>query len=87
MDRGDFGHQCRISMTGQALCDAAFALPAIERFAMMGQHLFGSAGPCIGGFVNFGRIDIIADAVDHEIELLHLRMSVNNFANDLQLRF
>lgn len=27
--------------------------------------------------VNFGRVDIVADAVDHDLELLQLRMIVN----------
>lgn len=31
--------------------------------------------------VDFGRIDIIADAMDHEGDLMQLRMIVNNIAN------
>ena len=39
-----------------------------------------------GGGVNFRRIDIIAHAMDHSLYIGQLRMSVNNFANDLQVQ-
>ena len=51
----------------------------------MGLHTLRRFGPASGGMVDFGRIDVIAHAMDHGILLLHLRVIVNNFANDFHL--
>ena len=60
------------------------ALPAIE-FCSAGtlntSSGFGAAGSCR---VDFGRIDIIADAMDHEHLMTQLRMNVNSLANQSQ---
>jgi len=72
---------------GQARIDRFAAFPAIKLGAA--QALNASSRFCTAArrLVNGFRIDIIADAMDHEYSLLQLRMIVNANANLSQVDF
>ena len=61
-------------------------MAAIKLFTMMGEHAFRRTGTTRHGPIDLCRIDGIAHAVNHNCLILYLRMSVNNFANELQVR-
>jgi len=61
-----------------------FTLTAIKFCATGFLHIAGATRATRMGIIDFGRINIIAEAMYHDVHLLHLRMIVNNFANDLQ---
>jgi len=55
------------------------------KFSLAGFHnAAGRLCPLASRGVNFGRIDIIAHAMNHGVYIGQLRMIVNNFENDLQ---
>ena len=50
----------------------------------MGEHAFGRTGAARYGDIDFLGVYLIANAVNHMISLLQLRMIVNNFASHSQ---
>jgi len=76
----------RIIKLAEAFFDRGGALAAIEFLTVMGEHTFGGTRTASYSRIDLRRIDRIAHAVNHGAEILHLRMSVNSIANELQMR-
>ncbi len=62
---------------GQTVLDRFAALTTIKGHATVTLDLIGAFGAAAGRLVDFCRIDIIANAMDHEAYIVQLRMIVN----------
>jgi len=62
---------------GQSFLNRFFALAAIKGSAAMILDLLGSSGTTTGCLINSCRIYVIADAMDHALYIVQLRMIVN----------
>ena len=71
---------------GKPVIDRLAALTAIKGRAVKPLDIFGAPRAAGGCTVDLFGIDIIADAMDHRIHLLQLRMIVNAIANNSQLK-
>ena len=66
----------------QTVLNRGLARAAVELRPASFLHAAGLTYASFMGGVDFGRINIIAQAMDHVLYILHLRMNVNCFANN-----
>lgn len=75
-----------LSKFSQARIDIGPALATVKFFITRLHHTARALSALRRCGINFGRINVITDAMYHTSFICQLRMSVNNFANDLQVQ-
>lgn len=70
----------------KALINGARAGAAVKCLPVMCENTFRAFCAAARGAIHLRRVNIIADAVNHTVYILQLRMNVNVNANDSQLQ-
>jgi len=69
---------------GHAVFNGICAGAAVKFLAVMGQDTLCGSRAATNSLIDLFRINLVADAINHELCVALLRMIVNKFANDLQ---